>query len=56
MYKVRAKQCIVASGSFDQPVVFRNNDLPGVLLTSAVQRLVATVCGTARPKNGYFNR
>ena len=40
MYKVRAKQCIVASGSFDQPVVFRNNDLPGVMLTSAVQRLV----------------
>src|SRR5690606_1116761 len=40
MYKVRAKQCIVASGSFDQPVVFRNNDLPGVILTSAVQRLV----------------
>ncbi|WP_119048042.1 FAD-dependent oxidoreductase, partial [Acinetobacter baumannii] len=23
MYKVRAKQCIVASGSFDQPVIFR---------------------------------
>lgn len=40
LYKVRAKQCIVASGSFDQPVVFRNNDLPGVMLTSAVQRLV----------------
>lgn len=40
MYKVRAKQCIVASGSFDQPVVFRNNDLPGILLTSAAQRLV----------------
>lgn len=40
MYKVRAKQCIVASGSFDQPAVFRNNDLPGVILTSAVQRLI----------------
>jgi len=40
MYKVRTKQCIVASGSFDQPVVFRNNDLPGIILTSAVQRLV----------------
>ena len=40
MYKVRAKQCIVASGSFDQPVIFRNNDLPGVILTSAVQRLI----------------
>ena len=40
MYKVRAQQCIVSAGSFDQPVVFRNNDLPGVLLTSAAQRLI----------------
>ncbi|RRW40625.1 FAD-dependent oxidoreductase [Pseudomonas luteola] len=40
LYKVRAKQCIVASGAFDQPVIFRNNDLPGVLLTSAAQRLM----------------
>ncbi|MED5610440.1 2Fe-2S iron-sulfur cluster-binding protein [Pseudomonas sp. JH-2] len=38
MYKVRATRCLVAAGSFDQPVVFRNNDLPGVLLTSAAQR------------------
>ncbi|MFK0310914.1 2Fe-2S iron-sulfur cluster-binding protein [Pseudomonas sp. NPDC090233] len=40
MYKVRATRCLVAAGSFDQPVVFRNNDLPGVLLTSAAQRLM----------------
>ncbi|MCG9494192.1 2Fe-2S iron-sulfur cluster-binding protein [Acinetobacter pittii] len=40
MCKVRAKQCVVASGSFDQPAVFRNNDLPGVILTSAAQRLM----------------
>lgn len=40
LYKVRARQCIVASGAFDQPVVFRNNDLPGVMLTSAAQRLI----------------
>ncbi|ENV48022.1 glycine cleavage system T protein [Acinetobacter brisouii CIP 110357] len=40
MYKVRAAQCIVASGSFDQPVIFRNNDLPGVILSSAAQRLM----------------
>jgi len=40
MYKVRAEQCLVASGSFDQPVIFRNNDLPGVMLTSAAQRLM----------------
>ena len=40
LYKVRAIRCLVAAGSFDQPVVFRNNDLPGVMLTSAVQRLM----------------
>jgi len=40
LYKVRARQCIVAAGAFDQPVVFRNNDLPGIMLTSAAQRLI----------------
>ncbi|MGE8454962.1 MAG: glycine cleavage T C-terminal barrel domain-containing protein, partial [Pseudomonas alloputida] len=38
--KVRATQCLIASGSFDQPVIFRNNDLPGVMLSSAAQRLM----------------
>lgn len=40
MFKVRARECIVASGSFDQPVIFRNNDLPGIMLVSAAQRLM----------------
>ncbi|WP_312934233.1 2Fe-2S iron-sulfur cluster-binding protein [Pseudomonas sp.] len=40
LYKVRASQCLIASGSFDQPVIFRNNDLPGVMLSSAAQRLM----------------
>ncbi len=40
MYKVRAKECIVASGSFEQHVVFRNNDLPGVMMGSAATRLM----------------
>ncbi|BAN47154.1 FAD-dependent oxidoreductase [Metapseudomonas resinovorans] len=40
MYKVRARQCIVSAGAFDQPVVFRNNDLPGIMLASAAQRLM----------------
>ncbi|WP_438970678.1 FAD-dependent oxidoreductase [Methylophaga sp.] len=38
--KVRAKTVIVASGAFEQPPVFRYNDLPGVMLGSAAQRLV----------------
>jgi sarcosine oxidase, subunit alpha len=39
--KVRAKAVIVASGAFEQPPVFRNNDLPGVMLATAAQRLLA---------------
>ncbi|MVA25066.1 2Fe-2S iron-sulfur cluster-binding protein (plasmid) [Agrobacterium vitis] len=40
LYRVRAKQVVVASGSHEQPLVFRNNDLPGVILSSAAQRLL----------------
>ncbi|MDR0737412.1 MAG: (2Fe-2S)-binding protein [Zoogloeaceae bacterium] len=39
MRKMRAKSVIVASGAFEQPAVFRANDLPGVMLASAAQRL-----------------
>ena len=40
LYKVRATECIVASGAFEQHVVFRNNDLPGVMMASAASRLM----------------
>ena len=40
MYKVRARECIVAAGSSEQHVVFRNNDLPGVMMASAANRLM----------------
>lgn len=40
LYRVRTKQVVVAAGSHEQPLVFRNNDLPGILLSSAAQRLM----------------
>jgi sarcosine oxidase subunit alpha len=40
LYKVRAGRIIVATGTFEQPIVFRNNDLPGVMLSSAARRLL----------------
>ncbi|MCB5185222.1 FAD-dependent oxidoreductase [Methylobacillus gramineus] len=40
MIKVRANAVIMASGAFEQPPVFRNNDIPGVMLGSAAQRLL----------------
>jgi sarcosine oxidase subunit alpha len=38
--KMRAKVVIAATGAYEQPAVFRNNDLPGVMLASAGQRLI----------------
>ena len=38
--KLRTKALIVASGCYEQPAVFQNNDLPGVMLGSAAQRLL----------------
>ena len=40
LYKVRAKECIIASGIFEQHAVFRNNDLPGVMMSGAALRLM----------------
>jgi len=38
--KMRARAVVVAAGAYEQPAVFRNNDLPGVMLASAAQRLI----------------
>ena len=38
--KLRAKQAVLASGVVEQPMVFRNNDLPGVMLGTAAQRMI----------------
>jgi sarcosine oxidase, subunit alpha len=38
--KMRAKAVVVATGAYEQLAVFRNNDLPGIMLASAAQRLI----------------
>ena len=38
--KLRAKTVVMATGCIEQPAVFQNNDLPGVMLASAAQRLI----------------
>ncbi len=37
LWKVRAKQVVLATGAHERPLVFRNNDKPGVMLASAAQ-------------------
>ncbi len=41
LIKLSARSVVVATGVFEQPAVFRNNDLPGVMNASAAQRLIA---------------
>ncbi|MFM0740473.1 sarcosine oxidase subunit alpha family protein [Paraburkholderia xenovorans] len=36
MWKIRTKRVILATGAHERPIVFGNNDLPGVMLASAV--------------------
>jgi sarcosine oxidase subunit alpha len=40
LIKLRARRVVLATGSLEQPVVFRNNDLPGIVLGSGAQRLI----------------
>jgi sarcosine oxidase subunit alpha len=40
LVKLRTDQLIVATGGFEQPLVFQNNDLPGVFLGGGLQRLM----------------
>jgi sarcosine oxidase subunit alpha len=40
LLKLRSQSVVIANGSFEQPAIFRNNDLPGVMLGSAAQRLI----------------
>jgi len=41
LVKLRARAVVVAQGAFEQPAVFRGNDLPGVMLAGGAQRLMA---------------
>ena len=40
LWKVRAKQVVLATGAIERPIVFRNNDVPGVMLASAVSEYI----------------
>ena len=40
LVKLRAKAVVVATGAVEIPPVFENNDLPGIMLASGVQRML----------------
>lgn len=47
-HRIRAKQVILATGSHERPMMFANNDLPGIMLAGAMRRYLheyAVLCG-----------
>ena len=40
LHRVRAKQTVLATGALERPLVFANNDVPGVMLASALSAYV----------------
>jgi len=40
LFKIRLSSLVAATGAFERPLQFENNDLPGVMLGSAVRRLL----------------
>jgi len=40
IWKIRAKRVILATGAHERPLVFGNNDLPGIMLASAVSTYI----------------
>lgn len=40
LFKIRSNQTVLATGAFDQPLVFSNNDRPGIMFADAAQRLM----------------
>ena len=49
LHRVRAAELVVATGSIPQPLVFRGNDLPGVMLCQGALRLTSLYA--VRPGN-----
>ena len=54
LWKVRAKKVILATGSIERTMIFDSNDIPGIMLSSAVRKYLnhyAVKCGK---QCGYF--
>jgi len=48
LYKIRAERTVIATGAFERPMLFPDNDRPGVMLANAVERYAAlydVACG-----------
>ncbi len=47
LWKIRAQQVVLATGSIEQPLLFGHNDRPGIMLAGAVRRYLTQFAATA---------
>ncbi len=40
LWKIRAKKVIIATGAIERPLIFNNNDRPGILLSSSIKKYI----------------
>ena len=49
LWKIRAKKVVIATGAIERPLIFNNNDRPGILLSSSIKKYIdyyGVKCGT----------
>ena len=40
LWKIRAKKVVIATGAIERPLIFNNNDRPGVILSSSIKKYI----------------
>ena len=53
LWKIRAKKVIIATGAIERPLVFNNNDRPGILLANSVNKYL-NFYGVACGENNFI--
>ena len=43
LWKIRAKKVIIATGAMERPLIFNNNDRPGIMLSSSIKKSSVTI-------------
>ena len=54
LWLVRAKRVVIAAGAIERPLVFSDNDLPGVMLASALRRYANEFAVRAGQRAAFF--
>ena len=54
LWKIRARQVVIAAGSIERPLVFADNDRPGVMLAGAVRTYLSRYAVLPAPSMVFF--